>query len=141
VYAQIASTVATERGRRPSPRSAAARHAATIAMFQPLIATTWLRPAVAKSSATPRSTRSRNPTTIPVASPAWGSGRTPAIASPAARRMLSIAERPVAPSRMSRTSTVPAIPDRWRYSANGPAAGGGLGCAENSMRSPGTTAG
>ena len=40
-------------GRRDQP--------ATIAMFQPEIATTWLAPAVAKSAARSRSTRSRSP--------------------------------------------------------------------------------
>ena len=56
------------------PRRRAPTSAATIAMFQPEIATTWLTPAVVKSAARSRSTRSRRPMRMPAASPASGSG-------------------------------------------------------------------
>ena len=73
-----ATTVASDRRpctiRRGRPRSAAPTSPATIAMFQPEIATTWLTPAVAKSAASVRSTRSRSPMRIPAARPASGSG-------------------------------------------------------------------
>ena len=49
------------RARRGRPRITAPTRPATIAMFQPEIATTWLAPAVAKSAASERSTRSRSP--------------------------------------------------------------------------------
>ncbi len=58
--------------------------AATIAMFQPEMATMWLTPAVVKAAATSRSTRSRSPIRIAAASPPSGSGRTRCNASPEA---------------------------------------------------------
>ena len=92
--------------------------AATIAMFQPEIATTWLTPAVVKSAATSRSTRSRSPMRIPAASPASGSGRTRVSASPASRRQPS-SSVPGSTGRSStsidRASSVPHAPRRSRY--------------------------
>ena len=75
-YATIARTVTTDRRRRPRRPAHAPTAAATIAMFQPEMATTWLTPAVVNAAARSRSTRSRNPIRIPAASPASGSGRT-----------------------------------------------------------------
>jgi hypothetical protein len=66
--------VSAARRRRASRPANAATEAATIAMFQPEIATTWLAPAVVKSAASARSTRSRSPMRMPAASPASGSG-------------------------------------------------------------------
>ena len=63
--------------------------APTRQMFQPLMATTWLRPVVVKLSVTSRDTRSRRPTRIPEASPAMGSGSTRARAASAALRTRS----------------------------------------------------
>ena len=77
VYATIAASVTTaRRRRRSSPPRSAATVAATIAMFQPEMATMWLTPAVVKSAATSLSTRSRRPIRIAAASPPSGSGRT-----------------------------------------------------------------
>lgn len=87
-YAATTAAVAAPAARFDArPRRSAATSAPTIAMFQPEIATTWLTPAVAKSAASWRSTRSRRPIRIPAASPASGSGRTRRRASPAASRM------------------------------------------------------
>ena len=85
----IATAVTIARRRRPSRPAMAPTAAATIAMFQPEIATTWLTPAVVKSAATSRSTRSRRPMRMPAASPASGSGRTRVSVSPASRRQPS----------------------------------------------------
>ncbi len=74
-YATTVPRIASVTRRRGRPRSTAPTRPATIAMFQPEIATTWLTPAVAKSAASDRSTRSRSPTRIPAASPASGSGK------------------------------------------------------------------
>ena len=67
---------AIDRRRRRSRPASAAIAAATIAMFQPEIATTWLTPAVVNAAARSRSTRSRSPIRMPAASPASGSGST-----------------------------------------------------------------
>ena len=88
-YATIARIVTTDRRRRPSRPVIAPIAAATMAMFQPEIATTWLTPAVVNAAARSRSTRSRRPIRIPAASPASGSGRTRVSASPAPRRRAS----------------------------------------------------
>ena len=86
----MAPSVTSERPRRPSrPRSRLATSAATIAMFQPEIATTWLTPAVVNAAARSRSTRSRRPMRIPAASPASGSGSARVSASPEPRRAAS----------------------------------------------------
>ena len=68
------------------PRAVDPMTAPTSAMFQPLMATTWLRPVAVKASATSRETRSRRPTRIADASPAIGSGTTRASDSSASRR-------------------------------------------------------
>ena len=87
VYATMAARVTTALRRRLNiPPRSAATVAATMAMFQPDIATMWLTPAVVKSVATSLSTRSRNPIRIAAASPPSGSGRTRWIASPEAWR-------------------------------------------------------
>ena len=73
-YATTVPSTASVTTRRWRPRSSAPTSPATIAMFQPEMATTWLTPAVVKSAASVRSTRSRSPMRIPAASPASGSG-------------------------------------------------------------------
>ena len=83
------------RRRRPRRPATAATAAATMAMFQPEMATTWLTPAVVNASATSRSTRSRSPMRMPAARPASGSGqdggrarpRRPAAGPPARRQV------------------------------------------------------
>ena len=76
----------TARRRRCMPPAIAPSVDATIAMFQPEIATTWLAPAVVKAAARSRSTRSRSPISTPAASPASGSGIDRSIPAAAARR-------------------------------------------------------
>ncbi len=88
-YPAMAAAVRIVRLRRPSLPPSAATDAATIAMFQPEMATTWLIPAVVKSAATSRSTRSLRPMRIPAASPASGSGSARARASAEERRSCS----------------------------------------------------
>ena len=81
------------------------------AMFQPLMATTWLRPVAVKASVTSRATRSRRPTRIADASPAMGSGTTRATDSSASRRTDSASSStpPSASTTLScRTRTVTA---------------------------------
>ena len=87
------------RRRRDSRPHSAATQAATIAMFQPEIATTWLAPTVVKSAARSRSTRSRRPMTIPDARPASGSGIAAASAAAAWRRSCSRRLRRVVAAR------------------------------------------
>ena len=86
-----ATTIATVRERRDMPvaRSMPPTTAPTRQMFQPLMATTWLRPVVVKLSATSRATRSRRPTRMPDARPAIGSGNTFASAASAMARSRS----------------------------------------------------
>ena len=81
------------RARRRSPvaRRRPVAMPATSAMFQPLMATTWVRPVVVKSSATARLTRSRRPMRMPDARPASGSGMARPMASSMARRSCSTA--------------------------------------------------
>ena len=85
-YTTIASAVSTARRRRCIPPASAPSVDATIAMFQPEIATTWLAPAVVNAAARSRSTRSRSPISTPAASPASGSGIDRSMPSAAARR-------------------------------------------------------
>ena len=97
VYATIATSVTMARRRRPTkPRRRAATVAATMAMFQPEIATMWLTPAAVKDAARLRSTRSRSPMRIASARPPSGSGSTFCRASPEAWRTPS--RRPMAES-------------------------------------------
>ena len=113
VYPTSARTIASARRRRGQERRKAAIVAATIAMFQPEIATTWLTPAVVKAAARSRSTRSRNPIRIPAASPACGSGKAWVRASSPARRTASIVEAgPPASPRIDRSvaCSVPSTP-------------------------------
>ena len=142
-YATIAPIVATDRRLRPSFPANAPTAAATIAMFQPEMATTWLTPAVVKSAARPRSTRSRRPMRIPAASPASGSGRTDARADPAERRSSSRARAGL--SGEGRTlnvfaCSVPSAPIRLRYCPYGESGGGRID-PSIATTSPGTTAG
>lgn len=92
-YATIATLVSTVRRRRPIPPTSAPMLVATIAMFQPEIATMWLTPAVVKSAASWRSTRSRSPMRMPAARPASGSGRV-RVRPVAALRRWSSSQRP-----------------------------------------------
>ena len=103
-----------ERDDSPGGRGAAPRRAATIAMFQPEMATTWLTPAVAKSAASVRSTRSRSPMRMPAASPASGSGNDRRSASPAASRATWRPRGGASSSRSSRASRLPDAPVRRR---------------------------
>jgi hypothetical protein len=95
VYRAIAARMARERGLRGTRRSSAANTDPTSAMFQPLMATTWLIPDRAKASATSRGTRSRSPIRIPDARPACGDGRVRASTSAPAR--LTCSSRPARP--------------------------------------------
>ena len=61
-------------GRPASGLTAAVTSAATMAMFQPLMATTWVRPAVAKASLISGAIDARTPSRIPAPSAASGSG-------------------------------------------------------------------
>ena len=143
-YAAIAASVATERRRRLTRRRIAAMTPPTTAMFQPLIATMWVKPAAVNAVATSRSTWSRNPTRIPAARPACGAGRTRASSSPASRRRRSShAAGPGGAGTRSRrrAMTVPLIPDRSRYSPKPGPAGGGRTTPSIETRSPGTTSG
>ena len=121
-YATIATIVTTDRRRRPRRPAIAPMAAATIAMFQPEIATTWLTPAVVNAAARSRSTRSRRPMRMPAARPASGSGRTRVSASPALRRRPS-SRRPKSSGAGSISSVrevnVPTAPIRSRYSPYG----------------------
>ena len=74
-YAAITPTTAADRHLRGSRPRNAPTVAATIAMFQPLMATMWLSPEVVKSAASVRSTSSLRPSTIPDARPASGLGQ------------------------------------------------------------------
>ena len=122
----------TRRSRRSSrPTGGGARDdrpcapiaAATIAMFQPEMATTWLTPAVVNAAARSRSTRSRRPMRMPAARPASGSGRTRVSASPAPRRSASRrrprSSRRRLDARASATVSVPTAPIRSRYAPYG----------------------
>jgi hypothetical protein len=85
-YATIAIAVSAARCRRRSPPASAPSVDATIAMFQPEIATTWLAPPIVKAFARSRSTRSRRPMRMPAARPDSGSGMDRSRPSAAARR-------------------------------------------------------
>ena len=63
VYRQMTTMMSTDRPRRPTPAASSRLPTtpATTAMFQPLMATTWLRPVVAKSVTTSRATRITTP--------------------------------------------------------------------------------
>lgn len=142
-YMTIATAVRTARRRRWSPPAIAPRVDATIAMFQPLIATTWLAPAIVKASARSRSTRSRSPMSTPAASPASGSGIERSMPSAAVRRKPSRVRSTVPVAGMSSTRSarnVPIAPIFARYSPYS-SSGGGRIPPETSTRSPGTTAG
>jgi hypothetical protein len=142
-YATIASIVSTDRRRRPSDPPSAPTAAATIAMFQPEIATTWLTPAAVKSAASSRSTRSRRPIRMPAARPASGSGSTLASAVAALRRTVSRAAAGSAgPGSISseRDKIVPATPVRSRYVPYGESSGGS-GLPSTTIRWPGATTG
>jgi hypothetical protein len=108
--------VRTDRRRRPNPPPRAPTLAATIAMFHPEMATTWLAPTVVNAAARSRSTRSRSPTRMPAASPASGSGIARISAAEAARRQRSgsygLASGALASSVRDRS--VPATPIRRR---------------------------
>jgi len=130
------TAIATVR-RRTRPRSSAPTSPATIAMFQPEMATTWLAPAVAKSAASARSTRSRRPMRMPAASPASGSGRAVRSVSPAASR--SAWSETASGSRTTvarRASRLPAAPVLRRYSPYGSSSGGGRSRPSTSTIAP-----
>ena len=116
-YVTIAMIVTTDRRRRPSRPVNAAIAVATMAMFQPEMATTWLTPAAVNAAARSRSTRSRSPMRIPAARPASGSGRTWVNASAAPRRRSSSWRRrsagPGSTARL-RDVRVPTAPIRAR---------------------------
>ena len=117
-YATIATTVSVARRRRAIPPAIAASVEATIAMFQPEIATTWLAPAVVKSAARSRSTRSRRPIRTPAARPDSGSGMARAIPSAApSRRLTSVAasDPSLGSSSSELARIVPVAPMRARY--------------------------
>lgn len=143
VYATTAAAVASARRRRDRRRIRAATTPATIAMFQPEMATTWLTPAAVKAAARARSTRSRNPTRMPAASPASGSGRTRARPSPVARRRLSSAPPgPLGPpsTDIVNGSIVALAPIRRRYVPKA-LSGGGRSPPVRVSRVPGATSG
>ena len=102
-----------------SGRAMAATRAATIAMFQPEMATTWVRPAAAKASLISGAIEARTPSRIPAPSAASGSG-TIAFSPPssAARAPASIAAGPAAPPTTSANRGRPMAPTpcRARYS-------------------------
>ena len=102
-----------ERRGRPSPagapgragRTAAATRAATMAMFQPEMATTWVRPAVAKASLISGAIDARTPSRIPAPSAASGSGTRsfrPPSSVDAARRRASAAGPLASPTHLRR---------------------------------------
>ena len=131
------------RRRRRSPPATAPSVDATIAMFQPEIATTWLAPAMVNALARSRSTRSRSPMSTPAAKPASGSGMELSRPSAAARRRPSSVRSsvPVAGSNSSDSArSVPIAPIFVRYSPYA-SSGGGRMRPSTSTRSPGTTAG
>ena len=87
------------RRRRATRPASAPRVVATIAMFQPEIATTWLAPTAVNAAARSRSTRSRSPMRIPDARPASGSGIARPSAASAPRRRPSRVRARVARGR------------------------------------------
>jgi hypothetical protein len=116
-YATIATAVRMARRRRWRPPATAASVDATMAMFQPEMATTWLAPAVVNAAAKSRSTRSRSPISTPAARPASGSGSARSSPSAAPRRRPSswppselVAGRTSSPSARN----VPTAPIRAR---------------------------
>jgi hypothetical protein len=118
-YTAMATAVSTARRRRCMPPAMAASVDATIAMFQPEMATTWLAPAVVNAAARSRSTRSRSPISTPAASPASGSGIARSSPSAATRRSpSSVAVTEPSPGSSSSVSarSVPTAPIRRRYS-------------------------
>ncbi len=107
VYATIATRITPDRVRRARPARRAPTSPATIAMFQPEMATTCERPVAVNAAARSRSTRSRSPTRIPAASPAAGSGSARARELPAARRV-----RSSSPAASAARATSSSVPDR-----------------------------
>ena len=113
-----------------------------MAMFQPEIATMWLAPAVAKSAARSRSTRSRRPMRIPAASPASGSGRACRSASPApSRRACRLPSAGGSRMRTADARRLPEAPVRLRYSPYGSSSGGGRRRPFTSTSAPAATTG
>ena len=135
--------MSTARRRRCSPPASAPSVDATIAMFQPLMATTWLAPAIVNASARSRSTRSRSPISTPAARPASGSGIERSMPAAAARRKPSRVRSIVPVAGSSSTASarrVPIAPIFARYSPYS-SSGGGRILPNTSTRSPGTTPG
>ena len=140
----IARAVNATRRRRATLPATAASVVATMAMFQPEIATTWVAPTVVNAADRSRSTRSRRPMRIPLARPASGSGIARWMARSAPRRSPSSdrLRSPLGATTVRPEARIVApTPIRARYAPYGSSAGGARRDPASVTRSPGTTIG